>query len=81
MTPVLWWIKRDFRLEDNPALRDHSAQAILNHHQFPLSGYPGPRVHWVKARSLWQRDYAQIAQAKSTKAQQQEVLHRHGSRR
>lgn len=64
-----------------PELAALPAGAIIEHQEVPVPGYPVPRVHWVKARKAWLKDYAQIKTMRNTKTQQQQVLQRHGSRR
>lgn len=64
-----------------PELRSLPAAAILEHHKVPLPGYPAPRVRWIQAREAWKQDYARIAGQVRTKAEQQAVLLRHGSRK
>lgn len=63
-----------------PELGSYPAQAIIHHHQMPLTDYPAPRKHWAQARERWRIDYAKIASQRDTRTQQREVLQRHGSR-
>lgn len=64
-----------------PELERYSPQEILDHDQCPLPAYPQARAHWGQARQSWREAYASIAASDNTRAQQREVLLRHGSRR
>lgn len=63
-----------------PELAQYSAEEILDHDQNPLPSYPPARAHWGQARRRWREAYASIASSAETRAQQSEVLMRHGSR-
>lgn len=90
---TIWWLKKDFRLGDNPAarfvkrwvpeLKPFHVDDIIAHEDQPLNcdDYPNPIVNWREATSSMRADYYVIRRLPETKAFAAEVLDRHGSRK